>query len=101
MLAEQRALVSDLALEHVLQHEPDVGGSLCQTAHEVWIPSLPIWHIDAHVVTVARELHLQVAAHTVEHLKLEGRFRDALALSKINRRIEHLRIVRSDAMIDA
>src|SRR5437762_1939860 len=66
-----RVLPLALALKHILQHEPDVRGSLRQAAHEIGIPGLAVRDIDAHAVAVAHELLLQVAAHAIEHLELE------------------------------
>ena len=62
---------------------------------------LAVWHIDSHVVAVTRQLHLKVAAHAVEHLKLESFFSDSFTLGVINRSINHFGIVRRYTMIDA
>src|SRR2546421_3674851 len=83
-----------LSFEHIFQYEPDVRGAFSQPPHEIRIPVLAIWHIDAHVVTIIRQLRLKVAAHAVEHLKLESLFTYSFTLGVINRGIYHLRVVR-------
>ena len=60
-----------------------------------------IRHVDSHAVTIARQLLLQITADAVEHLKLECIFADPLALGKLNRGIDHLRIMGGDAVIGA
>src|SRR5215212_5015907 len=89
-----------LAFREILQHEPDIRRPLGEPAHEVRIPVFSIRNIDSQVETVARELSLQVSPHTVQHLKLVLLFRDSFTLGKVDRGVDHLRIVRRDAVIN-
>src|SRR5947209_3415761 len=92
---------STSSFEHIFQNEPDVRGAFSQPPHEIRIPVLAIRHIDAHVVAIIRQLRLKVAAHAIEHLKLESFFTYSLTLGVINRGIYHLRVMRCNAVIDA
>src|SRR5829696_5776815 len=87
-------------LREILQHEPHIRRTLSEPAHEVRIPVFSVRNIDSHVVTIPGELMLKIPADTVEHLKLELFLPDPFARGKFNRRIDHLRIVRGDAVID-
>src|SRR6185295_5640875 len=87
------------ALREILHHEPDIRRALSQPAHEVRIPVFPIRNIDSHVEPIAGELVLKVAADAVKHLKLELLLADPFARGKFDRRIDHLRIVRGNAVI--
>src|SRR5438034_4859553 len=55
-----------LAFKQIAHHKPDVCRALSQPAHKVRIPVFAIRHIDAHVITVARQPGLQVAANAIE-----------------------------------
>ena len=57
--------------EEVPGQEEHVGRSLSQPAHEVGIPLAAKGNVDAHLVAVAHQLALQIAAHSIQHLKLE------------------------------
>src|ERR1017187_8146117 len=54
--------------------------------HEIWIPRLPVWHIQPEPVSFVNQPLLDIAANAVEHLKFEGvardlaRFHEALGL---------------------
>src|SRR5215217_3396673 len=89
-----------LTLREILQHEPDIRRPLGEPAHEVRIPVFSVRNIDSQVESVARELSLQITPHTVEHLKLVLLFPDTFPFSEVDRSIDHLRIVRRDAVIN-
>src|SRR5215213_137546 len=96
-----QSLIVDSALRQILQHEPRIRRTLREPAHEVRIPVFPIRNIDSYIETIARELSLKITPHAVEHLKLELLFSDSLAARKVDRRINHLRIVCRDAVVNA
>src|SRR5262245_20467607 len=54
-----------LTLEHILHHEPNIGGPLGQPPHEVRIPVFAVRNVDPHAISVAGQLDLQVAADPV------------------------------------
>ncbi len=56
--------------------------------------------IDSYVETVAGELALQVTTDTVEHLKFVLLLPDSFTRSKIDGGVDHLRIVRGDAVVN-
>ena len=89
------------SLPKVLHHKPNICRTLRQPAHEIRIPVLTVWHIDAHIIPVARQLLLQIAANAVKHLKLECILADALIARIANGGVNHVRIVRGDSMIGA
>src|ERR1035437_9761084 len=68
----QRDPDHQLLAQHVLGDEEHVGGALGKAPHEVRVPFLAEGNIDAHVVAIADQLALQVAANPVEHLELEA-----------------------------
>src|SRR5215212_7142104 len=64
------------AFSHHLLHdvacdEGDVGGPLSKPAHQIRVPLSSEGYVDAHAITFADEFFLQVAAHAIQHLKLE------------------------------
>src|SRR5215471_7675757 len=98
---EREQSTSKSPLQKILQHKPDVCRPLSQSPHEVRIPVFSVRHVDPHAPAVAGELFLQIAPDPVKHLKLKSVFSDPFALRKINRRVDHLRVMRGNAMIGA
>src|SRR6185503_3648929 len=97
---QNQSVIVDSALRQILQHKPHIRRTLGQPAHEVRIPVFPVRNIDPDIEPIARELSLEIAPHAVEHLKLKLFFPDSLASREVDSRINHLRIVRRDAVID-
>ena len=58
--------------EEIRNEEPDIGRAFRQTAHEVGVPVRAKWNVDADGITFLDQLFLQIAADTVQHLKLDG-----------------------------
>src|SRR5579885_3303591 len=88
-----------LAAEDVLGDEEYVGGTLCQTPHEVRIPLGSKGHIDSHAPSIAHQTLLQVAANAVQHLEFEGIAGDSFPGGKLFGLIDDVFIVCSQAMI--
>jgi len=61
----------------------------------------PIRHIHAHLVALPRQFQLAPGADSVNHLKLESLGRNALRAHLIQRRGNHLVIVRRNGRVDA
>jgi len=59
------------SFEKIFQNEDRVGGAFGEAAHQIRIPLRSKRDVDAHAPSVANELLLQIAADSVEHLKLE------------------------------
>src|SRR5208337_5186606 len=57
--------------EEVSRKEEHVGGTFCEATHKVGIPLRSKRNIYAHFVAVAYQVALQIAAHSIQHLKLE------------------------------
>src|ERR1041384_8240964 len=87
-------------LREILHDEPDIRRAFSQPAHEVRIPVFPVRNIDSHVEPIAGELVLKISPDAIEHLKLKLLLANPFARGKFDRRIDHLRIVRGDAMIN-
>src|SRR5215213_6845297 len=85
-----------LTLREILQDEPDIRRPLGEPAHEVRIPVFSVRNIDSQVEPVACELSLEIAPHTIKHLKLVLLFPDTFTLREVDCRVDHLRIVRRD-----
>ena len=62
--------------EEVARHEEQISRPLSQTAHEVGIPLGSEWHVDADLITFPDQFALEIAAHSIQHLKLEVAGRD-------------------------
>ena len=63
---------ADHFLQHVASDERNIRRTLGEPAHEIRIPLRSEWNVDTHPVSVAHELFLEVAPHSVQHLKLES-----------------------------
>src|SRR5215217_3836012 len=97
----QSLICSTSALREILQDKPDVRRAFGQPAHEVRIPVFSVRHIDPHVEAVACQLMLKVASHAIQHLKLILLFSNPFTRGEVDRRVDHLRIVCGDPVINA
>src|SRR5215213_4210212 len=98
---QNHSLIVDSALRQILHYEPHIRRTFRQPAHEVRIPVFTIRNIDSYIETIACELSLKITPDAVKHLKLKLLFPDSLTLREIDRRVNHLRIVRRDAVVSA
>src|SRR6476659_287189 len=89
----------DHFLQHAGGHKRDIRWTLGETAHEIRIPLRSERHVHAHTVSLAHELVLQIAADTVEHLKLEAIGLDVILDRKTLRLANHSFVVSRDARI--
>src|SRR5260370_16703380 len=60
--------------ERVAQYKYQVIRPFGQAAHQVGIPLRAVRYINTYLVALTYEFFLQVAADTVEHFELDGRF---------------------------
>src|SRR5215213_7174235 len=98
---QNHSLIVNSALRQILQYEPHIRRTLSQPAHKIRIPVFPVRNIDPDIEPIARELSLKVAPHPVEHLELKLLFPDSLAPREVDSRIDHLRIVGRDPVVNA
>src|SRR5439155_540132 len=61
----------------VAEQKGDVRRALGEPPHEIGVPVAPKRDVDPHVVALAAQAQLEVAAHAVQHLELEALGRDA------------------------
>src|SRR5437588_6250991 len=85
--------------KQIFQNEDRVRRAFGQAAHQIGIPLRAEGDVDAHAPAVTYKLLLQVAAHAIEHLKLERFGADLLGPSERDGRVDHLWIVRSDSVV--
>src|SRR2546425_273998 len=90
-----------LVPEEIAQEEPQIGGPLGQSAHEIGKPVAAIWNINAEAVAVFNELSLQVGSHAIKHLELKIVLGDFLCGREANGLRDHARIVGGYSVVKA
>jgi hypothetical protein len=75
--------------------EEHVRRALGQAAHEVGIPLRAERNVDPQAISLAHQLLLEIAAHTVEHLELVGDARNILGAGELLQLRNDLLVVRS------
>src|SRR6185436_10913246 len=86
----------NLLSEEIGNKEPNIRRSLRQTAHEVGIPMGAERNIHADRITLLRQLVLQIAANSVEHLKLDCLLGQTNFFGMFFRKLDPLIVLRSD-----
>src|SRR6185312_7928950 len=86
-------------LDDVAGHERDIGGTLCEAAHEVRIPLCTERNIAPHPPALADDLLLQVAANPVQHLEFEAIGLDVVLACELLHLLDYDFVVRGDAGI--
>ncbi len=90
-----------LPSQEIADEEADVGGTLCETAHEVGKPVAAEGNIDPDAIAILDQLALEIGAHAVQHLKFEIVLGNLLSRGKANGRGDHMRVVGGDAVVEA
>lgn len=65
-----------LFLEQVSDKEEDIRGALGQSPHEIRIPLTAKGDVHPDIVSLPRQLLLEIAPDAIDHLKFEGIFRE-------------------------
>src|ERR1700674_3286723 len=93
------AAFADHLPEDISGEECDVCGTLCEAAHQIWVPLRSEGDVNPHAIPLAHELVLQIAPHSVQHLELEATGRDLSLLRESLRLSDDGFVVRRDAGI--
>src|ERR1700687_771117 len=93
------AAFADQLPEDISGEERDVCGTLREAAHQIWIPLRSEWDVNPHAISLAHELGRQIAAHSIQHLKLEATGRNLVLLGESLRLFDDCFVVRRDAGI--
>src|ERR1700737_5173212 len=93
------AAFADHLPEDISGEEPHLCGAPREAAHQIWIPLRSEWDVNPHAISLAHELGLQIAAHSIQHLKLEASGRNLMLPGESLRLFDDRFIVRRDAGI--
>src|SRR6266566_3167387 len=83
----------------ITHHKHQVGRTFCHAPQQVRVPLRAIRNIDAHIVSLADQLFLQIAPDAVEHLELESSFTDAVVTRILAGSIDDSLVMRGDGGI--